>query len=108
MRSRQPKLPPMIKPNQLVVGYEPVKPQFKNFQSDPVWLELRGSMIGTWKEKAEENIQKLKEYLGPIRDRRDPKYRRVHSYLTSSGFGRNGIQHPAISRFLIEIGVRRP
>jgi len=52
--------------------------------NDPQWQELRGSFVGTWMKEESGNVIKLRNYLG---DFNDPlKLRRVHNYLTGSGF----------------------
>jgi hypothetical protein len=73
----------------------------KEIVNDPEWQVLRQSFLGTWKKQPEANIARLRSYLGimdcPLR------FRRVHNYLTGSGFRLGVISHPAIDQFLTEL-----
>lgn len=58
----------------------PIKEVVNNYE----WQSLRKSFLGTWKTQRKMNCLILSEYLG---DFSDPlKVRRVHNYLTGSGF----------------------
>jgi len=72
---------------------------------DPEWQALRESMVGTWKKSPEENVRRLREYLGPWTD--PFRLRRVHNYLTGSGFRIGVISHPSISCLLEEVRLAR-
>jgi hypothetical protein len=62
------------------------------------WQKLRVSFLGTWKHTPEENVRKLKRYLGnAVRNPRSPKFIRVYNYLTGSAFRIGVISHPAIT-----------
>lgn len=69
--------------------------------NDSEWQSLRKSMVGTWKKKASKNCIKLRVYLD---DFSDPlKIRRVHNYLTGSGFRLGIIVTPEIDNLLKEL-----
>jgi hypothetical protein len=75
----------------------------KQIVNDSEWQTLRKSFLGTWKTSNGENVEALRTYLG---DFSDPlKLRRVHNYLTGSGF-RIGIISSFASEELLE-EVRR-
>jgi hypothetical protein len=102
--------------------FEPIKPWIKEIVAsstkeevskmdirevvnDPEWQELRKSFIGTWKKTPEENVKKLREYLG---DFSDPlKLRRVLNYTTGSGFRMKMITHPEIDKLREEVKKAR-
>lgn len=102
----------LIKPGQSVIG-QTAYPGVQKYEADPTWLELRSAMIGTWKEKPEDNVLKLRTYLGwhikedspnKVISRKDPKYRRVFGYLSNSAFNPLGpLDHPKIREFMIEL-----
>lgn len=72
---------------------------------DPEWQQLRGSLVNTWKQKAERNCQLLRTYLD---DFKDPlKNRRVLNYLTGTAFRIGRIQHPDIDKLINEIKCQR-
>jgi len=58
---------------------------------DPTWQKLRESFVGTWKKTPDENVRRLKQFLGtnPSID----KLRIVLNYLTCSGFRTGNIKH---------------
>lgn len=68
---------------------------------DAEWQALRGSFVGTWKRTPNENVLKLRAYLG---DMKDPmKLRRVLNYLTGSAFRIGIIDGPSISKLRDEV-----
>lgn len=76
----------------------------KKVVDNPEWQSLRKSMVGTWKKTPRKNISRLKEYLG---DWHDPlRCRRVHNYLTGSGFRIGVISHPDIDRLVRQLRKR--
>lgn len=80
-------------------------PPIKEVVNDPEWQFIRGSMVGTWKSCAKDNCQMLEIYLG---DFSDPlKRRRVHNYLTGSGFRIGIISDPEIDKLLNKIRTWR-
>ena len=69
--------------------------------NNPEWQSLRKSFIGTWKLTPKENCILLRKYLG---DFSDPlKVRRVHNYLTGSGFRIGIIKGEEIKELLKEV-----
>jgi hypothetical protein len=64
---------------------------------DPEWQKLRKSLVGTWKDTPADNVQKLRDYLGPKPWTDAVKLRIVHNYLTGSGFRIGVISHPDIT-----------
>jgi len=73
----------------------------------PDWQQLRAALVGTWKHVPEDNVQKLRVFLGPIRDGDYDKLRIVHNYLTGSAFRLGIIHHPAITQLLEEVRYER-
>jgi hypothetical protein len=73
----------------------------KEIVDDPEWQALRRSFLGTWKCQPEKNVAALKAYLGDASCAL--RLRRVHNYLTGSGFRLGVISHPAIDQFLNEV-----
>ena len=76
----------------------------KEIVNDQEWQLIRKSFLGTWKRTPAENIIKLRDYL----DGADCfnyllRHRRIHNYLTGSGFRLGVISHPAIDLFLSEL-----
>ncbi len=68
---------------------------------DPEWQSIRISMLGTWIRKRKENCQRLENYL---EDFSDPlKVRRVHNYLTGSGFRSGKIRGKEIDNLILKI-----
>lgn len=61
---------------------------------DPEWQSLRKSFVGTWKRSPVKNVAELVSYLGEFKC--PYKLRRVHNYLTGSGFRIGIISSPAI------------
>jgi hypothetical protein len=73
----------------------------KEIVNDVEWQALRQSFIGMWKKQPAANVQKLIIYL---KDRTDPlRVRRVHNYLTGSGFRLRIISDPSIDQLLNEL-----
>ena len=69
--------------------------------NDPEWQILRKSFVGTWMLIPSENVRKLRRYLN---DFSDPlKLRRVHNYLTGSGFRSGKIKGEEINKLLKEV-----
>lgn len=58
---------------------------------DPTWQRLRESFVGTWKKTPEENVRKLKHFLGE--NPSESKLRIVLNYLTGSGFRSGNIKN---------------
>jgi hypothetical protein len=65
---------------------------------DPEWQKLRKALVGTWKDKPADNVQKLRNYLGSKPWTDAIKLRIVHNYLTGSGFRIGLISHPEITK----------
>jgi hypothetical protein len=76
----------------------------KKIVDNPEWQELRGSLVGTWKNSPVVNVQKLRVYLGDFRDWL--KLKRVHNYLTGTAFRIGRIQHPEIDTLLNEVRLK--
>ena len=72
---------------------------------DPEWQNLRASLVGTWKRSPQLNCTRLRKYLGDMKD--GLRLRRVHNYLTGSGFRTRQISHPDIDQLLKEVRVAR-
>lgn len=74
--------------------------------NDPQWQALRSSLVGTWKKTPVENVARLRAYLAE-----DPacplRLRRLHNYLTGSGFRLGIISHPAVDQLLAEVRRKR-
>ena len=79
----------------------------KSIVADPEWQALRQSLLGTWRNDAANSVLRLRDYLGLVSDRNDPKFIRVYNYLTGTGFRSGWISHPAIDLFLGELRVLR-
>ena len=82
---------------------EPKRKSIQEIVKDPEWQALRQSMVGHWKYNAHPFINKLRAYLGDIKDPAHPRFRRVYNYLTGSGFRIGVISHPDIDVFLAEL-----
>jgi hypothetical protein len=59
--------------------------------------------LGTWKKTPEENVQKLRDFLGPVDQATDRRLRTVWNYLTGSGMRTKTISHPSIDKLLAEV-----
>lgn len=68
---------------------------------DPEWQVLRQSFVGTWMLTPSLNVKRLRKYLGDFSDPK--KLRRVHNYLTGSGFRSGKIVHCEINQLLNEV-----
>ena len=79
------------------------KTAMRDLVKDPKWQKLRKSLVGTWKTTPEENIKKIRKYLGPIRRTENKKLTIVMNYLTGSGFRIGKISHPSITKLRKEI-----
>lgn len=80
------------------------RPNFGTITSivnDPEWQKLRKSLVGTWKINSDENVKKLRNYLGNMSD--PLKVKRVHNYLTGSAFRIGIISSTKITKLLNEI-----
>jgi len=67
------------------------------------WQKLREELVGTWKEEPEQNVKKLRAFLGEIRQAEDRRLRIVQNYLVGTAFRTGAIQHPAIDKLLKEV-----
>ncbi len=67
------------------------------------WQKLRSSLVGTWKKTPEENVRKLREWLGDLGKTEYSKLRIVMNYLTGSGFRSGKIKHEEIQKLRDEI-----
>ena len=65
------------------------------------WQDLRISFLGTWKKTPELNVLRLRTYLENMTC--PYKLRRVHNYLTGSGFRLGIIKNKEIDNLLVEI-----
>lgn len=73
----------------------------KEVVNDPEWQHIRESMVGTWNLIGDDNCKRLRWYLD---DFSDPlKLRRVHNYLTGSGFRSGRIKCDEVDQLLKEI-----
>ena len=73
----------------------------KQVVDDPEWQILRKSFVGTWMLTPSENVRKLRRYLSNFSD--PLKLRRVHNYLTGSGFRSGKIHGEEIIKLLKEV-----
>lgn len=77
----------------------------KDVVNDAEWQAIRSAMVGTWKREAKKNCIILETYLS---DFTDPlKLRRVHNYLTGSGFRIGIISAPEIDNLLKKVRACR-
>jgi hypothetical protein len=72
--------------------------------NDPEWQILRQSFVGTWMLTPSQNVRKLRNYLGDFSD--SLKLRRVHNYLTGSGFRSGKIRSEEINKLLKEVKIK--
>lgn len=72
----------------------------------PEWQKLRASLVGTWKHTPQENVKRLKKFMGskPWNKR---KIRIMINYLTGSAFRIGIVQHPDITRLLNDVKRER-
>ena len=73
----------------------------------PDWQELRRSFLGTWKQTPEENVKKLRGWLGDIGSTSDDKLKIVMNYLTGTGFRTGNIKHESIQKLRDDISQER-
>ena len=73
----------------------------------PEWQALRKSFLGTWKKTPEENVAKLRSFLGGVSEASDRKLHIVHNYLTGSGFRSGNITHPSIMKLRDQVREER-
>ena len=76
----------------------------KQIMADSKWQELRKSMVGKWKESPEQNIKKLRDYLGDMAD--IVKVYRVYIYLNIIGFKGGKLNSTGLTKLLKEIKGR--
>ncbi len=79
------------------------KTAMRDLVKDPDWQKLRQSLVGTWKLTPEQNVKKIRKYLGPIRKTENRKLTIVMNYLTGSGFRIGRISHPSITKLRKEV-----
>ncbi len=79
------------------------KTAMRDLVKDPDWQKLRQSLVGTWKLTPEQNVRKIRKYLGPIRKTENRKLTIVMNYLTGSGFRIGRIFHPSITKLRKEV-----
>ena len=72
---------------------------------DPEWQELRAGLVGTWKKTPEENVRKLRKWLGPIETTENVKLTIMMNYLTGSGFRIGIISHPDVIKLRGEVSA---
>lgn len=82
----------------------PIK-DIKNIVNDDEWQALRQSFIGTWSTKKDENVSRLRGYLGkkPWGDKK--KLQRVMNYLTGTAFRIGKITSPGIQNLRNEVSA---
>jgi len=81
------------------------KMDIKEVVDDSGWQTLRKSFIGTWKKTPNENVKKLREYLGDFSNAL--KLRKVHNYLVGSAFRMGIIDSPEIRKLRDEVCKKR-
>jgi hypothetical protein len=70
--------------------------------SDPEWQELRTSFLKTWNKTPEENIKRLRHYLGDYKD--SLRCLRAKYYLSGDGFIKGRItDNPEINKLIHEL-----
>jgi len=86
----------------ILLNWKEVKSMdIRDVVKDPEWQALRKRFVGTWKSNADQNVIKLRKYVG---DMKNPmKVRRVLNYLTGSGFRIGIIDAPSITELREEI-----
>ena len=73
----------------------------RDIVNDSEWQNLRKSFIGTWSKNSVENVNKLRKYLGDMKD--EMKLVRVLNYLTGTAFRLGSISSPEIEKLLNEV-----
>ena len=71
----------------------------------PEWQRLRESLVGTWMKTPEQNVKRLREFLGSNPDQR--RLRIVHNYLTGTAFRLGKIKTKETDRLLAEVRKAR-
>lgn len=69
--------------------------------ASPEWQKIRHDFIGTWNDTPEENVKRMRDYIGNMSD--PIKVRQVLNYVTSSGFRIGIISHTSITKFREEV-----
>jgi hypothetical protein len=69
--------------------------------SDPEWTELRKSFLKTWNVTPEQNVKRLRAYLGDYKDKL--RILRVRNYLNGDGFKPGIIEHAIIDQLKEEL-----
>jgi len=67
------------------------------------WQDLRLSLIGTWASQSDENVKKLRKFLGPIQTTELDKLIIVYNYLTGTAFRTGRIKSANIDRLREEV-----
>lgn len=67
------------------------------------WQDLRESFIGTWTTKSDENVLKLRKFIGPIQSAELDKLIIVYNYLTGTAFRMGKIKSANIDKLKEEI-----
>lgn len=67
------------------------------------WQELRESFLGTWNNKASENVKKLRAFLGSLSSADPEKLLIVFNYLTGTAFRIGIVKTPEIEKFRTEL-----
>jgi len=67
------------------------------------WQDLRQSFIGTWANHSDDNVKKLRKFLGPIQTTELDKLIIVYNYLTGTAFRIGRIKSANIDRLREEI-----
>ncbi len=70
---------------------------------DPEWQELRKSLVGTWKISPEDNVNKLRNYLGSRPWKNINKMRIVRNYISGTAFRLGKIQNIEINKLKEDI-----
>lgn len=84
--------------NDMVVGV----PIIKIVDLDE-WQKIRVTLIGNWKLKPNQNLNKLKSFLGPVKTASRRKLRIVQNYLSGSGFRLGKIKSSGITAMQVQI-----
>jgi hypothetical protein len=71
----------------------------------PDWQRLREELKGKWNLNPEENVRKLRAWIGPLQTTQYEKLRIVMNYLTGTGFRTGKIKHPSIQKLRDDISV---
>lgn len=78
-----------------------MKESIKDIVKNPKWQKIRKELVGTWSTSPAENCNKLRSFLGNMKD--ETKLRIVMNYLTGTGFRTGRIKHPSISKLREDI-----